>query len=256
MFNFSNVSVEFATSRGAVRAVDNVSLDIPKEKFVCFVGPSGCGKTTLLNAAAGLVTPSGGQILYDGAARNGFNKRVGYVTQNETLFPWRTAAENVQLGLELENVPKEQLHSLVAHYMSLVGLEQFHDHYPRQLSGGMRRRAALARTWIYEPETVLMDEPFGALDAQLKLAMQRQLLELWEKNRSTVIFVTHDLVEAVTLADQVVVFTSRPARVKAIREIDLPRPRDPYRLHFSPEVQAICAELWALLEDEFKGTLQ
>lgn len=256
MFNFSNVSVEFATSSGAVRAVERVSLDVPKQNFVCFVGPSGCGKTTLLNAAAGLVKTSGGEILYNGAPRTGFNKKIGYVTQNETLFPWRTAAENVQLALELENLPADEVRARVSRYMSLVGLDQFHDHYPRQLSGGMRRRAALARTWIYEPETVLMDEPFGALDAQLKLAMQRQLLELWEKNRSTVIFVTHDLVEAVTLADQVIVFTSRPARVKAVRNIDLPRPRDPYRLHFSPEVQAICAELWSLLEDELKGTLQ
>jgi NitT/TauT family transport system ATP-binding protein len=256
MFNFSNVSVKFATSRGPVQVVDRVSLDVPKQNFVCFVGPSGCGKTTLLNAAAGLLTPSAGKILYNGAPRAGFNKKIGYVTQNETLFPWRTAAENVRLALELENVPQDEIDSRVSHYMTLVGLDQFHDHYPRQLSGGMRRRAALARTWIYEPETVLMDEPFGALDAQLKLAMQRQLLELWERNRSTVIFVTHDLVEAVTLADQVVVFTSRPARVKAIRDIDLPRPRDPYRLHFSPEVQAICAELWSLLEDEFKETLQ
>ena len=138
----------------------------------------------------------------------------------------------------------------VGNYLSLVGLDCFQEHYPRQLSGGMRRRAALARTWIYGPEAVLMDEPFGALDAQMKLLMQKQLLTLWEQNRSTVIFVTHDLAEAVTLADEVVVFTSRPARIKATRTIDLPRPRDPYKLHFSKEVQEICAELWALLEDE------
>ena len=256
MFNFSSVSVEFATNRGTVRAVDRVSLDIPKRNFVCFVGPSGCGKTTLLNAAAGLVTPCEGTITYDGVPRRGFNKKIGYVTQNDTLFPWRTAAENVRLALELEDLSAEEVRSRVSRYMSLVKLESFHDHYPRQLSGGMRRRAALARTWIYEPETVLMDEPFGALDAQLKLVMQKQLLDLWESNRSTVIFVTHDLAEAVTLADQVVVFTSRPARVKAVRNIDLQRPRDPLRLHFSAEVQAICAELWGLLEDELKETLQ
>jgi len=256
MFTFNNVSVEFGTNRGIVRAVDNVSLDIPKQNFVCFVGPSGCGKTTLLNAAAGLVTPCGGTVTYNGIPRSGFNRKVGYVTQNETLFPWRTTAENVRLALELENLSPEEVRSRVSRYLSLVKLDGFHDHYPRQLSGGMRRRAALARTWIYEPETVLMDEPFGALDAQLKLVMQKQLLDLWESNRSTVIFVTHDLAEAVTLADQVVVFTSRPARIKAVRKIDLPRPRDPLRLHFSPEVQAICAELWGLLEDELKEVLQ
>jgi NitT/TauT family transport system ATP-binding protein len=252
MFNFRNVSVEFGASGGVVRAVNRVSLDIAERKFVCFVGPSGCGKTTLLNAAAGLVETCEGSILYNGAPRTGFDKSIGYVTQNESLFPWRTTGENVGISLELEGLSKSEIRERVLHYLSLVGLEKFHDHYPRQLSGGMRRRAALARTWIYQPETVLMDEPFGALDAQLKLAMQRQLLELWEANRSTVIFVTHDLVEAVTLADQVVVFTSRPARVKAVRDIDIPRPRDPYRLHFSPEVQAICAELWDLLEDELK----
>jgi len=257
MFTFKNVSVEFRTSRGGLCAVDRVNLDIPRRKFVCFVGPSGCGKTTLLNAAAGLISPSTGTIYYGDAPRGGFSKKIGYVTQNETLFPWRTAAENVRLALELEQLPQEEMRSRVTHYMRLVGLDQFHDHYPRQLSGGMRRRAALARTWIYQPETVLMDEPFGALDAQLKLVMQRQLLQLWESSRSTVIFVTHDLAEAVTLADQVVVFTARPARIKAVRNIDLPRPRDPYRLHFSPEVQAICSELWNLLEDELTGeTLQ
>jgi NitT/TauT family transport system ATP-binding protein len=202
MFNFKGVSVEFDTSSGVVRAVDRVSLDIAERKFVCFVGPSGCGKTTLLNAAAGLVNTCEGSIYYDGLPRNGFNRSIGYVTQNESLFPWRTAGENVGISLELEGLSKLEIRQRVLHYMGLVGLDKFHDHYPRQLSGGMRRRAALARTWIYQPETVLMDEPFGALDAQLKLAMQR--------------------------------------------------PRDPYRLHFSPEVQTICAELWNLLEDELK----
>jgi NitT/TauT family transport system ATP-binding protein len=256
MFDFDNVSVEFDSPGGKICAVDQVSLSIPKSNFVCFVGPSGCGKTTLLNAAAGLVDVSKGTISYDGRLRAGFNSRVGYVTQTETLFPWRTAAENVGMALELQNVSGDEMSQRVDHYMSLVGLKQFRDHYPRQLSGGMRRRIALARTWIYEPETVLMDEPFGALDEQLKLSMQKQLLELWEQNRATVIFVTHDLAEAVTLADQVVVFTSRPARIKAIKKIDLPRPRDPFRIHFSKEVQSICAELWELLEDELREPVQ
>ncbi|MBN9051053.1 MAG: ABC transporter ATP-binding protein [Rhizobiales bacterium] len=256
MLNFNDVSVEFETTQSKIVAVDHVTLDIQKQNFVCFVGPSGCGKTTLLNAAAGLVMPSTGTIRYDGQLRKGFNKDIGYVTQTETLFPWRTAAENVGLALELQNLPRSEINERVDRYMSLVGLRNFQDHYPRQLSGGMRRRAALARTWIYEPETVLMDEPFGALDEQLKLSMQKQLLDLWERNRSTIVFVTHDLAEAVTLADQVVVFTSRPARIKAVKTIDLPRPRDPYRIHFSKEVQSICAELWELLEDELRETVQ
>lgn len=256
MLRFEDVSVEFDSSKGSIRVVDRVSLNIEKGSFVCFIGPSGCGKTTLLNAAAGLVKPAKGSIFYNGLSKTGFDKGIGYVAQNETLFPWRTAEENIGLGLELAGVPKNEIKPRVTQYMGLVGLDGFGNHYPRQLSGGMRRRAALARTWIYGPETVLMDEPFGALDAQLKLSMQTQLLRLWDKNKSTVVFVTHDLTEAVTLADEIVVFSARPARVKAVRKIDLPRPRDPYRMHFSPEVQEICAELWTLLESEFRGELQ
>jgi NitT/TauT family transport system ATP-binding protein len=252
MLTFQNISVEFQTSNGTMRAVDDVTLTVGKQRFVCFVGPSGCGKTTLLNTAASLVAPSRGRVLYKDAELAGFDNRIGYVTQTETLFPWRTTADNVGIALELKKMPKAEARARVLEYLRMVGLENFEDHYPRQLSGGMRRRAALARTWIYKPETVLMDEPFGALDAQLKLAMQKQLLDLWEINKSTVVFVTHDLVEAVTLADEVVVFSKRPCRVKAVKQISLPRPRDPYALHFSKEVQEICAELWELLEDEFK----
>jgi NitT/TauT family transport system ATP-binding protein len=256
MLRFEDVSVEFDGSQGSVRVVDRVTLNVQKGSFVCFIGPSGCGKTTLLNAAAGLIKPAKGSVHYKNVAKVGFDKTIGYVAQNETLFPWRTAEENIGLALELDGVPRSEIERLVNKYMDLVGLKGFGSHYPRQLSGGMRRRAALARTWIYGPETVLMDEPFGALDAQLKLSMQAQLLRLWDENKSTVVFVTHDLTEAVTLADEIVVFSARPARVKAIRKIDLPRPRDPYSMHFSPEVQKICSELWTLLENEFREQLQ
>lgn len=255
MLSFQNINVEFHTNSGIMRAVDDVSLTIEKQRFVCFVGPSGCGKTTLLNSAVGLVKPSRGRVLYHNRELTGVDNRIGYVTQTESLFPWRTTADNVGIALELQKVPPKEAKERVRQYLKMVGLENFEDHYPGQLSGGMRRRAALARTWIYKPETVLMDEPFGALDAQLKLAMQKQLLDLWEQNRSTVVFVTHDLLEAVTLADEIVVFSKRPCKVKAIKYVDLPRPRDPYALTFSKEVQAICSELWELLADEFKTEL-
>jgi NitT/TauT family transport system ATP-binding protein len=252
-----NVAVEFQSRRLTVRAVDDISLAVPARSFLALVGPSGCGKSTVLNMIAGLLTPSQGEVSYDGAPVRGPNRRVGYMTQKDTLLPWRTVADNIGIALELKcrAVSKAERRDRVARMMELVGLTGFERHYPAELSGGMRKRAALARMLIYEPEALLLDEPFGALDAQLKLVMQQELLRLTQSSQMTVVFVTHDLVEAITLADQVAVFTSRPGRIRALRDVELPRPRDPVSIRFAPAFAALYEDLWNELKDEVvRGT--
>jgi NitT/TauT family transport system ATP-binding protein len=236
----------------AVTALQPVDLAVGTQEFVALVGPSGCGKSTTLNLIAGLLRPSAGQVLYDGAPINGLNRRVGYITQKDTLLPWRTAAANIGVALELQAraVPKAEARERVAQLIDLVGLRGFENHYPGELSGGMRKRVALARTLIYEPECLLMDEPFGALDAQLKLLMQDQLQQLVHQRRMTVLFVTHDLGEAIALADRVVVFSARPGRIRAIRDVALPRPRDVFKMRFTEAFGRLHEALWDELKDE------
>jgi NitT/TauT family transport system ATP-binding protein len=251
------VSKEFAGRGTVVQALQPIDLGILREEFVALVGPSGCGKSTILNMIAGLQPPTGGQILYDGDIVSGPNRRVGYMTQKDTLLPWRSVAENIALALELRirAVSRDERARRVAAMIELVGLTGFERHYPGELSGGMRKRVALARSLIYEPETLLMDEPFAALDAQLRLVMHDELLRLTRLRRMTVLFVTHDLGEAITLADRVVVFTGRPGRIKAIREVTLPQPRDAFRLRFGDEFARLHEALWNELKDEVrKGT--
>ncbi|MEZ5856486.1 MAG: ABC transporter ATP-binding protein [Hyphomicrobiaceae bacterium] len=241
----------------AIRALDPVDLSVAAEEFVALVGPSGCGKSTVLNMTAGLLTPSEGQVLYGGSPVHDLNRQVGYMTQKDTLLPWRRTSDNIRVALELacRATPKAEADERVARMTELVGLKGFEHHYPNELSGGMRKRTLLARTLIYEPETLLMDEPFGALDAQLKLVMLEQLQALVQQRRMTVLFVTHDLGEAIALADKVVVFSARPGRIRAIRKIDLPRPRDVYTIRFTPEFSRYHEELWDVLKDEVsKGT--
>jgi NitT/TauT family transport system ATP-binding protein len=222
----ANVGKTFVTRDREVEALQPTNLTVDAREFVALVGPSGCGKSTILNLIAGLLPPSGGLVRYDDAPVVGVNRQVGYMTQKDTLLPWRTAADNIRIALELKcrSVPRAEADERVAQIIRLVGLSGFERHFPAELSGGMRKRVALARTLIYEPETLLMDEPFGALDAQLKLLMLDQLQELTRQRRMTVVFVTHDLGEAITLADRVVVFSARPGRIRTIRTIELPRP--------------------------------
>ncbi len=242
-------------SRGReVEALAPVDMTIADGDFVAFLGPSGCGKSTLLNIIAGLLAPSAGRVLHDGAPVVGPNRRVGYMTQVDSLLPWRTAEANIGLGLELRRVPKDRVAARVEEMLRLVKLEGFRRHFPVELSGGMRRRVALAQVLAYDPGTLLMDEPFGALDAQLKLVMQHELLQIWERTRKTVVFVTHDIGEAVALADRVVAFSARPGRVAAVHDIDLPRPRDVFRVRFQPRYQALCETLWAALEPDVLGS--
>jgi NitT/TauT family transport system ATP-binding protein len=225
-----------------------VSFDVFEGEFVAVVGPSGCGKSTVLNMIGGLVTPSAGAVLIDDAPmRDEAPHQVGYVFQKDTVFPWRTVARNIALGLEYRGVPAAERARRVRDAIALAGLEGFEDAFPATLSGGMRQRVALMRTLVVDPEILLRDEPFGALDTHTKLTLHAELLALWEARRQTVVFVTHDLSEAITLADRVVVMTRRPERIKLVHEVKLPRPRDVIALRESDEYAREYGRLWHVL---------
>jgi len=229
-------------------ALSDVDLEIESGSFVCFIGPSGCGKTTLLNMSAGLLPASGGSIHFRGEKLKGVNTNVGFITQHDNLLPWRTVEKNIGIALEIQKVPRKERRRRVAEVIDLVGLTGFAQRFPSQLSGGMQKRASLARGLVYEPSTLLMDEPFGALDAQLRLNMQNELLRIWERDRKTIIFVTHDLDEAILLADKIVVFGTRPGRVVHVEDVPLARPRDLAELRVDPAYGEIWERLWKLLD--------
>ncbi|HXD44427.1 MAG TPA: ABC transporter ATP-binding protein [Pseudolabrys sp.] len=252
LLKLEGVSKAFERDSGAIMALAPTDLSVEREEFVALVGPSGCGKSTILNMVAGLLRPSEGRLTYDGRPVDDLNLRVGYMTQRDTLLPWRNAGDNIGSPLELSahKTSKSERDEKIHRMIELVGLQGFEKHYPGELSGGMRRRVALARMLIYNPETLLMDEPFGALDAQLKLVMHDEIQRIVGIGRKTVLFVTHDLAEAIALADRVVVFSGRPGRVKTVREIDLPRPRDVFRIRFAPRFTELHEELWDHLQDE------
>ncbi|MFF4779233.1 ABC transporter ATP-binding protein [Microtetraspora fusca] len=253
LIEFDHVGMIYQGARQSFVAVDDLAVAVPRGQFCCVVGPSGCGKSTLLNMVAGLLEPSRGTVRYDGAPVQGPNTRVGYVTQKDNLLPWRSVRRNVGLPLELRGVGKRERAERVDQMLDLVGLAGFGDAYPRELSGGMRKRVTLARTLVYEPEVILADEPFGALDSQLRTVLQDQLVRIWERTRATVVFITHDLGEAVALGDRVVVMSSRPSRVVLDRTIDIPRPRDVFSVRFDPRFAALHEELWAALSPEIEG---
>lgn len=211
---------------GKVRALLDFDLEVKDKEFICFIGPSGCGKTTLLRIIAGLERPDSGSITLNGKTITGPGPVRGMVFQEYSLFPWRTVLKNITFSLELKKVPKTERESIARKYLELVGLEKFADSYPHELSGGMKQRVAIARALVNDPMVLLMDEPFGAVDAQTRNRLQVELLKIWEKEKKTVLFITHSVDEAVYLADRVVVFTARPGRIKEIFPIDLPRPRD------------------------------
>jgi NitT/TauT family transport system ATP-binding protein len=252
-----SVSKSFCARGNNIVALQPTDLTVKKQEFLALVGPSGCGKSTVLNLAAGLLTPNSGEVSYAGQRVVGPNCKVGYMTQKDTLLPWRTTYDNVRLPLELSlrGRRRAEIDARVSAVLQSVGLAGFEHHYPSELSGGMRKRAVLARTLVYEPETLLMDEPFGALDAQLKLVMLDQLQRLTQDRKMTVMFVTHDLGEAIALADRVAIFTARPGRIRAIRDVPFGRPRDVYKIRFSPAFARFHEELWEELKDEvFNGT--
>ena len=219
---------------------------------MAIVGPSGCGKSTILNMIGGLLAPTAGTVEVDGRPVTGVPPGVGYVFQKDTVFPWRTVRRNIALGLEYRGVPPAEQDRRVAAAIRLAGLEGFEDAFPATLSGGMRQRVALMRTLVVEPEIVLMDEPFGALDTHTKLELQAELQRLWVAGRQTVVFITHDLSEAITLADRIIVMTRRPGRVKLIYEVKLPRPRDVIAVREADEYLREYAEIWHALGEEFR----
>ena len=228
-----DVSLVYDTPAGQVPGVDRVSFNIETSEFLCLVGPSGCGKSTLLNIIAGFLAPTGGQIRIGGKAVTGHGMDRGVVFQDfAQLFPWRTALGNVAFGLEMKGVPKEEREEIARAQLKLVKLEKFVQSYPHHLSGGMQQRVAIARALAYNPAVLLMDEPFAALDALTRDDMQRLLADVWRETRKTVIYVTHNVAEAVYLADRVIVMTPHPGRVKSEVAIKLNRPRDPLSVEF------------------------
>ena len=257
---FDRVSCAFAAPNGGGRyiAVKETSLLVRGGEFVSVVGPTGCGKSTLLNVAAGLLAPSAGRVLVDGAALVGINARAGYMFQSEALMPWRSALDNVAAGLEFRGVPVPERNVRAREWLVRVGLTGFGDRYPHQLSGGMRKRVALAQTLILDPEMLLMDEPFAALDIQSRQLMENELLDLWSADRKSVLFITHDLEEAIALSDRVVVLSAGP-ETHPIGEfaIDLPRPRDVAEIRMSPRFVELHEAIWRVLKSEvLKGYAQ
>jgi NitT/TauT family transport system ATP-binding protein len=221
----NEVVVEFEGRGGAVRAVEQLSLSVPSGQFVAVLGPSGCGKSTLLNVVAGFIEPTRGEALLDGQVIAKPGAERGVVFQQPTLFPWKTVRENVALGPRMAGLPAPDVDRITRHFIDLVGLAPFADQYPDTLSGGMQQRVGIARTLANNPSVLLMDEPFGALDAQTRELMQENLLQIWEKNRTTLVFVTHDIEEAIFLADRVILMSTRPGRIIADIAVDLARPR-------------------------------
>jgi len=245
-----NVSLAYNTPGGSVAGVDGVSFDIEASEFLCLLGPSGCGKTTLLNIIAGFLKPTGGEVRIGGTAVTGHGMDRGIVFQDfAQLFPWRTALGNVAFGLEMKGMPKAERETIALEQLRLVKLENFARSYPHHLSGGMQQRVAIARALAYNPAVLLMDEPFAALDALTRDDMQRLLADVWRTTRKTVIYVTHNVAEAVYLADRVVVMTPHPGTVKTEVPIRLPRPRDPLSVEFLDHQK----ELLRLLGQDARG---
>jgi len=253
----ANVTCRFADRDGrgeAYTAVADTTLTVGAGEFVSVVGPTGCGKSTLLNVAAGLLDPSAGSVEVFGQplqAADGVNRRAGYMFQADALMPWRTGIDNVVAGLEFRGVPRAEARVQGEEWLRRVGLAGFGDRYPHQMSGGMRKRLALAQTLILSPDILLMDEPFSALDVQTRQLMENELLDLWAQDRKSVLFITHDLEEAIALSDRVVVLSAGPAtRPIGDFKVDLPRPRDVQEIRMTPAFLALHREIWSAMKEE------
>lgn len=247
-----NLTKRFMTPKGeAFTAIRDVTLTVQPGEFCAIVGPTGCGKSTTLGQVSGLEKPSGGSVRVGGVPVNGITKGVSFMFQVDALFPWKSVLGNVMIGPTLNGMKKKDATSLARDWLRRVGLAGFEDRYPHQLSGGMRKRVGMAAALINEPQILLMDEPFGALDVQTKAIMQTELLDLWEQTRPSVLFITHDLDEAVALADRVFVMTSSPGSIKESFEIDLPRPRGQVQeIRHQPRFLELQNKIWASLKDE------
>ena len=250
---FRDVAIQFDTpSKDVHVAVTEITVDIPEGQFVAIVGPSGCGKSTLLNAAAGLLMPNRGRVEIFGAPLDGINPHATYLFQQDALLPWRTVLDNVKLGPLFQGMAPDEANRLARDWLQRVGLSAFADRFPHQLSGGMRKRVAIAQTWIVDPRILLMDEPFASLDVQVRQMMETELLNLWQGSNKTVLFVTHDLEEAIALSDIVVVLSAGPARIKGIYTVPLARPRDVAEIRLDPRFDELYRRIWGDLRDEVK----
>ncbi len=249
-----DVRMDFAISdeRGRkqqIAALQDFNLDIREGEFFTLLGPSGCGKSTFLNVLAGLARKTGGSISIDGQPASGINREQGVVFQGYALFPWRTVLENIEVGLEIRKIPKRERRETAEQFLHLVGLSGFGQRYPHELSGGMRQRVAIARSLAYSPSLLLMDEPFAALDAQTREILQSELLRIWEQHKTTIVFITHSLDEAIYLSDRIAVMTHRPGRIKSVLDIALPRPR-PAEIRHAPAFVQLREQAWDVLRDE------
>lgn len=242
----SEITRQFTRDDGlSVQAIDGVSLSIADDEFVSFVGPSGCGKTTLLRIIAGLDQATSGSVLVDGNQISGPSPRVGMVFQEYSLFPWRNILDNVAFGPEMRGLSKVNRYELARKYISLVGLNQFEKSFPYELSGGMRQRVAIARALANDPDLLLMDEPFGALDAQTRNKMQSELLDIWERSKKTILFVTHSVDEAVFLSDRIIVMSPRPGKIRSVVKVTIPRPR----VRTAPEFGNLRRDVLSLIDE-------
>jgi NitT/TauT family transport system ATP-binding protein len=250
--HLERVTKAFTTpGRSRYTAIQGVTLDVSDGVFLSVVGPSGCGKSTLLNLAAGLTSPSAGAVQIYGKSLSGLNRRASYMFQQDALLPWKTVLDNVTLGLSFRGKGRLTSRELGREWISRVGLDGFADCYPHQLSGGMRKRVAMAQSWIVDPDMLLMDEPFSALDIHTRLKMEAELLQLWSDSRKTVLFVTHDLEEAIALSDEVAVLSAGPgSRLVNRYEVNLPRPRDLIDIRTQPEFIDLYRHIWADLRQE------
>jgi len=247
-----DIRITFTDRSGqSYTAVTDANLDVHDGEFVAIVGPTGCGKSTLLNVAAGLLTPSAGRCCIFGNELSGINRKAGYLFQADALMPWKTALENVSIALQVNGTPAAEARERAVEWLSRVGLSAFIGRYPHQLSGGQRKRVALAQVLILDPKILLMDEPFGPLDAQTRTIMGELLLDLWSRDRKAVMFVTHDLEEAISLADRVVVMAAGPeSRIIGNFDVGLERPRDPAEVRHTAEFGTIHKEIWQILKKE------
>lgn len=252
LIEYSGVRKSFGApgGGGTLVAVEGVDLRIAEGRILTILGPSGCGKSTLLNMLAGIYHPNEGEVRYRGEPVSRLNLKTGYMTQNDHLLPWRTVLGNVRAPYDIAGMPRSEATRKSMDLIELVGLRGFENAYPSQVSGGMRKRTSLARLLAYDPETLLLDEPFVALDAQLRLAMQAELRSLARRFGKTVLFVTHDVDEAAALGDECAVFTARPGRIRTVIPIDLPPDRDLLKLRQNPEYGQVAAQLWDLVTRE------
>lgn len=252
MLSLNNLTKRFFSRDRVIEAIKDISIDIERGEFITMVGPSGCGKSTILNIVSGLMRPTQGAVEVEGVPVQGVTRDVGYVTQQHNLMPWRTLLDNVAFPLEIAGVPKSERYDRASRLLQMVGLTGFEKSYPHELSGGMRQRGNIVRTLIYSPKVMLMDEPFGPLDAQTRVILQDQLLEIWSHTGVTVIFITHDLHEAIGLGDRVVLLSARPGTIVRIDKVPLARPRDIFRMHDSGEFRDLYDSIWAELERQVR----